>query len=112
MGAEAGRGQVDRYWHTLLDQVPPEHSRLKTTLRDTLRNLAPSSTGRSRCKRSRCPAMMPIRDPSRLVLTSDRPGDGVAVVGIGSKTLNLLSSVPIEVADKLHLMLLGIMWEA
>jgi len=36
----------------------------------------------------------------------------VAVVGIGSKTLNLLSSVPIEVADKLHLMLLGIMWEA
>jgi hypothetical protein len=56
--------------------------------------------------------MMPTRDPSRLVLTSDRPGDGVAVVGIGSKTLNLLSSVPIEVADKLHLMLLGIMWEA
>lgn len=63
-------------------------------------------------QRSRCPAMMPTRDPSRLVLTSDRPGDGVAVVGIGSKTLNLLSSVPIEVADKLHLMLLGIMWEA
>jgi len=47
--------------------------------------------------------MMPTRDPSRLVLTSDRPGDGVAVVGIGSKdTQFVVLRADKDSADKLH----------